>query len=123
MPSLGGAPGVKSARYAGPNATSAERNAKLLAELKGKTAGDREGYFVCVIALVARGKTVAVVSAKADGVILDSPTGTSGFGYDPVFYSSDLKKSFAELSPAEKNQRSHRGKAFRRLLTLVPHLT
>lgn len=122
VPSLSGAPGVKSARYAGPNATSAERNAKLLAQLQGKTGRDRESYFVCVIALVARGKTVAVVSAKADGAILESPTGTGGFGYDPVFYSSDLKKPFARLSPAEKNQHSHRGKAFRRLLALIPDI-
>jgi XTP/dITP diphosphohydrolase len=122
VPALAGAPGVKSARYAGPHATSAERNAKLLTELRGKTGRDREAHFVCVIALVSRGTTVAVVSARADGTILESPTGTAGFGYDPVFFSSAVKKSFAQLSPAEKNEHSHRGKSFRRLLTLIPQL-
>jgi XTP/dITP diphosphohydrolase len=123
VPALGGAPGVKSARYAGPNATSAQRNEKLLTELRGKVADDRVAHFVCVIALVGRRGAEAVVSARADGSILETPTGTRGFGYDPVFYLTELKKSFAELTREEKNQHSHRGKAFRRLLALLPQLT
>jgi non-canonical purine NTP pyrophosphatase (RdgB/HAM1 family) len=123
VPALGGAPGVKSARYAGPNATSAERNAKLLTELHGKSGDERAAYFVCVIALVGRSGAEAIVSARANGSILEAPTGTGGFGYDPVFHFTELKKSFAELTREEKNQHSHRGKAFRRLLALIPQLT
>jgi XTP/dITP diphosphohydrolase len=123
VPALGGAPGVKSARYAGPNATSAQRNEKLLNELRGKTGDEYAAHFVCVIALVGRRGAEAIVSARADGSILDAPTGTGGFGYDPVFYFTELKKSFAELTREEKNQHSHRGKAFRRLLALLPQLT
>lgn len=119
VPALGGAPGVWSARYAGPGADSAERNAKLLRELRGKTGPERKAHFVCVIALVQRGRAVAVVSDRADGVILEAPRGDGGFGYDPVFYSPDLGKAFAELSAEEKNIHSHRAKAFRRLLRLI----
>jgi XTP/dITP diphosphohydrolase len=123
VPALNGAPGVKSARYAGPNATAAQRNDKLLTELSGKTGAGRAAHFVCVIALVGRSGADAIVSARADGSILDAPIGSGGFGYDPVFYFTELKKSFAELTREEKNQHSHRGKAFRRLLTLIPQLT
>ena len=123
VPALGGAPGVKSARYAGPNATSVERNAKLLTELRGESGDERAAYFVCVIALVGSSGAEAIVSARANGSILKAPTGTGGFGYDPVFHFTDLNKSFAELTREEKNQHSHRGKAFRRLLTLLPQLT
>src|ERR1700733_7111117 len=123
VPALDGAPGVKSARYAGPNATAAQRNDKLLNELSGKTGAGRTAHFVCVIALVGRRGADAIVSARVDGSILDAPIGSGGFGYDPVFYFTQLKKSFAELSREEKNQHSHRGKAFRRLLTLIPQLT
>ena len=119
VPALGGAPGVWSARYAGPGADSAERNAKLLGELRGKSGPGRKAYFVCVIALVQRGKAVAVVSHRADGLILETPRGDGGFGYDPVFYLPDLGSAFAELSAEEKNIHSHRGKAFRRLLRLI----
>jgi XTP/dITP diphosphohydrolase len=119
VPGLGGAPGVRSARYAGPGATSAERNAKLLGELRGKRGSDRAAYFVCAIALVARGRAVAVVSDRVDGVISEAALGAGGFGYDPVFYLPGLGKSFAELTGEEKNTHSHRGKAFRRMLGLM----
>jgi XTP/dITP diphosphohydrolase len=123
VPALGGAPGVRSARYAGPAATSAQRNARLLEELQGKRDTERAAYFVCAIALVQCGRAVAVVSDRADGLILDAPRGTKGFGYDPVFYVPALNKTFAELSPQEKNHHSHRGKAFRRLLSLITQTT
>jgi XTP/dITP diphosphohydrolase len=123
VPALDGAPGVKSARYAGPNATSAQRNDKLLNELRGKTGDDRAANFVCVIALVGKYGAEAIVSARADGSILETPVGSGGFGYDPVFYFTELKRSFAELTREEKNQHSHRGKAFRRVLALLPQLT
>lgn len=117
VPALGGAPGVRSARYAGANATDAERIAKLIGELRGRNGAERAAYFLCAIALAERGRAIAVVTARVDGEILESPRGTGGFGYDPVFYFPALKKTFAELSREEKNQISHRGKAFRKLLT------
>jgi len=116
VPALGGAPGVHSARYAGPNATDAERVAKLLGELRGKTGVERAAYFVCAIALAEKGRAIAIVTACVDGKILESPRGSGGFGYDPVFYFPALKKTFAELLPEEKNLCSHRGKAFLKFL-------
>ena len=118
VPALGGAPGVMSARYAGIGASSERRNTKLLAELQGKSTV-RAAFFVCVIAVARKGRCVIVVSGKVDGEILEAPRGTGGFGYDPVFFFPTLRKSFAELNAEEKNQHSHRGKAFRRLLGVL----
>lgn len=112
---LGGAPGVRSARYAGPNASDSDRIAKLLRELKATGSADRGARFVCVIAVAERGRVFAVFSAAAGGQILEEPKGTGGFGYDPVFYFPPLEKTFAELSREEKNLYSHRGQAFRKL--------
>lgn len=122
VPALGGAPGVLSARYAGPAATSAQRMEKLLFEMRGFSGRQRAAYFVCVIAAARRGCVVAVVSAKVDGMILDAPQGTGGFGYDPVFLYPPLEKTFAELAPMEKNDSSHRGRAFRRLLAALKEM-
>ena len=119
VPALGGAPGVLSARYAGPGANSDQRNAKLLAALKEKHGADRAAYFVCVIALACQGQCLAVVSGKVEGFVLNEPNGSGGFGYDPVFYFPELKKSFAELTAAEKNRHSHRGHAFLRLMQIL----
>jgi XTP/dITP diphosphohydrolase len=116
VPALGGEPGVRSARYAGANATNTERIAKLLGELRGKEGAARAAYFACALALAERGRAIAIVTARVDGEILESPRGSGGFGYDPVFYFPALRKTFAELLPEEKNQISHRGKAFRRML-------
>jgi XTP/dITP diphosphohydrolase len=121
VPALGGAPGVLSARYAGPGASSAERNAKLVRELHGRSGRDRAAYFVCAIALAHGGRAKAVVTARVDGQILEEPRGNRGFGYDPVFYVSALRKGFAEISAEEKNEYSHRGKAFRKLLAFLSH--
>jgi len=112
---LGGAPGVLSARYAGPNATSAGRNEKLLAEMRTRGSRDRRARFICVIALAVRSRVVAVFSDAAEGGILETPRGTQGFGYDPVFFFGPAGKSFAEMSADEKNRYSHRAKAFRKL--------
>ena len=119
VPALGGAPGVHSARYAGPNATSAERISKLLGELRGMRGSQRAAHFVCAIALAKQGHAIEIVTDRVEGEILSSPSGSGGFGYDPVFYYPPLKKTFAELSPHEKNQHSHRGKAFRKLLAAL----
>jgi XTP/dITP diphosphohydrolase len=117
--SLGGAPGVLSARYAGPGASSAERNAKLLGELRGLSGRERAAYFVCAIALAQCGRAKAIVTARVDGEILEAPRGDQGFGYDPIFYVSALGKGFAEISAEEKNVYSHRGRAFRKLLAFL----
>lgn len=116
VPALGGAPGVLSARYAGPGASNEQKIAKLLGEMKGLAGEQRGAYFVCVIAAMRKGRPLAIVSEKVDGDILDAPRGIGGFGYDPVFFFPLLGKSFAELRPEEKSLHSHRGKAFRRLM-------
>ena len=120
VPTLGGEPGVRSARYAGPDSTNTQNNAKLLTALAGKTNDERAAHFVCVLAVARKGNALAVISNRVDGFILDAPRGSGGFGYDPVFYFPALNKSFAELSSSEKNLHSHRGKAFRRLLEVLP---
>jgi XTP/dITP diphosphohydrolase len=119
VPSLGGAPGVHSARYAGPQATNTQRIEKLLRELRGRTGTDRTAHFVCAIALAERGRAMAIVTDRVDGEILEAPRGSGGFGYDPVFCFPALQKTFAEIPAEEKNLRSHRGKAFRRLLAAL----
>ena len=116
---LGGAPGVHSARYAGAQATNSQRIEKLLREMRGKTGSERAAHFVCAIALAKRGRAKAIVTDRVDGEILEAPRGSGGFGYDPVFYFRALGKTFAEIPAEEKNQRSHRGKAFRRLLAAL----
>jgi len=119
VPALGGAPGVHSARYGGPQATNSQRIEKLLVELQRKTGTERAAYFVCAIALAQRGRAKAIVTDRVDGEILEAPRGSGGFGYDPVFHFPALGKTFAEMPAEEKNQRSHRGKAFRRLLVAL----
>jgi XTP/dITP diphosphohydrolase len=119
VPALGGAPGVHSARYAGAQATNSQRIEKLLGEMRGKTGSERAACFVCAIALAVGGRAMAIVTDRVDGEILEAPRGSGGFGYDPVFYFPALEKTFAEIPAEEKNQRSHRGKAFRRLLAAL----
>ncbi len=116
---LGGAPGVHSARYAGPGASDAHRIRKLLDEMSGKKGDARAARFVCVLAVAKRGRVLVVVSDFASGVLLEDPRGTAGFGYDPIFLATELNKTFAELSREGKNRLSHRGKAFRRLLEAI----
>lgn len=113
---LDGAPGVRSARYAGEGASDAQRVEKLLGEMRGKTGVERSARFVCVLALAHRGQVLAVISDYAAGLLLDAPRGEGGFGYDPVFFAPEASKTFAELTRDEKNLLSHRGKAFRRMI-------
>jgi XTP/dITP diphosphohydrolase len=122
VPALGGAPGVRSARYAGPHATSEERNAKLLHEMRDLAGENRRAYFVCVLAVAKKGEPKAIISARADGEILPFPRGSAGFGYDPIFFARELDKTFAELTSERKNALSHRGRAFRRLLAVMTNL-
>ena len=113
---LGGAPGVRSARYAGPNASDADRIRKLLDEMRGKHGDGRRARFVCVTTIARRGQPVAIFSDFAEGLITEEPRGSDGFGYDPVFWLPQLGKTFAQLTPQEKNQYSHRGRTFRKVI-------
>ncbi|MFM7133281.1 MAG: RdgB/HAM1 family non-canonical purine NTP pyrophosphatase [Planctomycetota bacterium] len=120
---LGGAPGVHSAYYAGTGANRAERdaanNARLLRELEGVPDGQRGARFVCVLCIARPdGAIEAEARGHFEGRIGHAPRGTNGFGYDPLLVLDDGRTS-AELSPAEKNARSHRGNALR---VLVPKL-
>lgn len=117
VPSLGGAPGIYSARYAGRHGDDAANNAKLLAALKGQT--DRRAFFVCTIAYFAHGEDPLPVIANGiwKGEILDAPRGGNGFGYDPLFRPAGLDKSAAQLCTAEKDRHSHRGRAVRAFMT------
>jgi len=115
---LDGAPGVHSARYAATspeeNADDRANNARLLRELSH--AADRSARFVCVIAAARDGHTLATFRGEANGLIVDAPRGSGGFGYDPLFFFPALHKTFAELAPEEKAAVSHRGAAFRKFL-------
>src|SRR5579863_4782604 len=119
VPALGGAPGVHSARYAGPATTSEQRMDKLLRQLRESENADRSAHFVCAIAVAEAGRAKAIVTDRVDGEILRERRGQGGFGYDPVFYFPPLQKTFAELSVDEKNSFSHRGKAFRKIAGLA----
>jgi XTP/dITP diphosphohydrolase len=106
---LGGAPGVYSARYAGEKAGDAANVAKLLAEMAGKS--ERRAAFECVISIAVPSGPALTYEGRCEGEITAEPKGDGGFGYDPVFYSPELGKTFAESSMAEKNRVSHRGRA------------
>jgi XTP/dITP diphosphohydrolase len=108
---LGGAPGVLSARYAGEDATDEQRCQKLLLEMEGKS--NRKAAFECVISIAVPTGPALTYEARCEGLIAERPSGSNGFGYDPVFYYPPLNKTFAELSREEKSHVSHRGKAIR----------
>lgn len=110
---LGGAPGVHSARYAGPGATDAANVALLLRHLEGRP--DRSARFRCLIVLARAGRKLAVFSGSVEGVLLTKPEGGGGFGYDPLFVPEGYSESFAQLPAAVKNSLSHRAKALEQL--------
>ena len=118
---LGGRPGVLSARYAGENATDADRVARLLAELDAVPRENRRAHFTCHVCLAGpTGELIAAFEEHCRGFILDSPSGLGGFGYDPIFVADccadrDHTPSFAELTPEQKDAISHRGRALRQL--------
>jgi XTP/dITP diphosphohydrolase len=128
--SLSGAPGVHSARYAadqphlvGNNTDDQANNARLIREVRKIAPQNRTGRFVCVIAAARDGQTLNAFRGQAEGTLLDSPRGSNGFGYDPLFYFPSIQKTFAELTPEEKAQYSHRGAAFRLFLEWYRTLT
>lgn len=108
---LGGAPGALSARYGGPGLDDAGRVAKVLADLAASGSADRSARFVCWAALAVPGGETFVVQGECVGAILEAPSGSGGFGYDPVFRPDGERLSMAELRPARKNELSHRGRA------------
>jgi len=116
---LGGAPGVFSARYAGEHAGDAANNTKLLAALVGVPTEKRTARFRCVLALAdaagALGAEVLTTAGVAEGVILEAPRGTGGFGYDPLFLFPELGQTFAELGIGTKGDLSHRARAMREM--------
>lgn len=112
---LGGAPGVYSARYAGPECSYADNNLKLLAELAGLPPEKRTARFRCVMALASPGGSVITTEGRLEGGIAFAASGSNGFGYDPVFVVAGLGKTLAELTPDEKNVLSHRAGAVRKI--------
>jgi XTP/dITP diphosphohydrolase len=120
---LNGAPGIHSARYAGPNATDKEKIDKLLDELAsiGATKNARRARFRCVLALARQGKVVGLFEGIVDGQIADRPRGSRGFGYDPIFVPKGFQRTFGQLGPEEKNHLSHRARALEKLCAfLIP---
>lgn len=113
---LGGAPGVFSARYAGEPKSDERNNEKLVADLADKS--DRRAHYVCVLVFVrhADDPQPVIVEGEWHGEIVDVPRGLGGFGYDPYFFLPDAGATAAELDAAEKNRRSHRGRALAQLV-------
>ncbi len=112
---LGGAPGVHSARYAGPEHDDRANNARLVAALAGVPAERRTGRFRCVLALAQQERVCLTVTGAVEGRIVDDPAGANGFGYDPHFFLPALGVTMAQLSPERKNALSHRGQALHAL--------
>jgi XTP/dITP diphosphohydrolase len=122
VPALGGAPGVFSARYAGEYADDRKNLRKLLKEMKNLQGRDRAARFVCCIAFALPEGTFKTFTGFVKGTIGEKPRGFNGFGYDPVFYPSGSDRTFAEMTDAEKDALSHRGKAMMKLYAYFRNL-
>jgi XTP/dITP diphosphohydrolase len=110
---LNGAPGVLSARYGGEGLSDEDRCLKLLSEMKGRS--DRKAAFECVLSLAVPSGPALTYEGRCEGLLNEGPAGANGFGYDPIFFYPPANKTFAQLTRAEKNRVSHRGKALREL--------
>ncbi|MBI1909217.1 MAG: RdgB/HAM1 family non-canonical purine NTP pyrophosphatase [Deltaproteobacteria bacterium] len=132
VPTLGGEPGVLSARYArldssslarraGPAATADDNNKKLLDAMKRIPVEKRGAIYVCVLALVLPTGKERLIRATCEGVIAEEPKGDGGFGYDPIFFLPILQKTMAQISLEEKNRLSHRGRALEELKKIIPY--
>lgn len=117
---LNGAPGVYSARYSGEGATDEKNNAKLLSELEDVPDDKRAARFRTVVTCAFPDGTYFQVDGSCEGIILRAPEGSGGFGYDPLFWYAPFEKTFASLTPEEKNAVSHRGKAMRKFAEELP---
>ena len=113
---LAGAPGVRSARFSSPRPMDERNNLKVLRLLRGVPPAGRGARFVCVMVLARQGRVLKEIRGQVRGRIAPAPRGENGFGYDPLFYYPPLRRTFAELGPAEKNAVSHRGRALRKLV-------
>ena len=123
IPSLEGRPGVKSARFAGENATDKENILKLLEEMKDLDGDKRNGHYTCTLALANPSKIIKTVSADCEGRITESLKGAAGFGYDPIFIKHDYNATFGELTAEIKCRISHRRKAMDKIIpTLESYL-
>ncbi len=116
---LGGRPGVYSARYAGEHASDADNNRKLLEELKNVPDSQRTARFVCVMCLVLPDGKHFTTRGETEGIILRQADGNNGFGYDPLFFNNAYGKTFAQLTPEEKNAISHRGSALMQMRKIM----
>jgi len=119
---LNGMPGVRSARWAGPSTTDADNNELLLRQLSDVPDDRRQATFVCAMALLLPGGVYHVRRGEQTGRLVRAPRGHNGFGYDPLFVADGISVTNAELSPADKDAISHRGKAVRAMVTLLQQL-
>ncbi|MCY3974269.1 MAG: RdgB/HAM1 family non-canonical purine NTP pyrophosphatase [Simkaniaceae bacterium] len=122
VPALGGAPGIRSARYAGEGAGDQENRVKLLEELEKIDESERKGYYVCAMALASPEGIRAEVRGCCFGTLITTPGGGGGFGYDPLFRKYGYGKTFAEMGEEIKNRVSHRRKALDKLLSAIGRL-
>jgi XTP/dITP diphosphohydrolase len=122
VPALKDEPGVRSARYAGENATDKENRAKLIKALDPIEENERTGYYVCALALASPEGIKTQVSGSCVGTLLLKPRGSQGFGYDPLFLKYDYNKTFAEMDEDTKNRISHRRKALDKLAPALERL-
>lgn len=112
---LGGAPGVESAYYAGPAHDSGANLRKLTEVMRDVPEGRRAAFFHCVLVLRGPGGVEQIFEGRCDGVLAREPAGGAGFGYDPLFIPDGFERTYAQLSEAEKNRISHRGRAWEKL--------
>ncbi len=116
---LGGAPGVFSSRFAGPEATDKENIEKVLRLMKDVPPEKRQARFVSCLVLSKNGYIITEIQETVEGLITTQKKGQEGFGYDPIFYYPPLEKTFAELSAEKKNEVSHRGRALKKLMAFL----
>lgn len=119
---LGGAPGVRSSRFLGEGATDDERNQEILRRLRTYPWHGRTARFLCVVAVARPGSRIDFAEGVCEGYIAWEPKGTAGFGYDPIFYVPEYRKTFAEIEPSLKNRISHRAKALEGCRKLLARL-
>jgi XTP/dITP diphosphohydrolase len=119
VPYLDGEPGVRSARYAGPNATDTQNNDLLLSRLRDAEGKEREAFFRCVAVFYIGPEQYRIAEGTVRGIITTELHGTGGFGYDPLFHVAQYGRTMAQLADAQKNAVSHRGMAFRTLKRYV----
>jgi XTP/dITP diphosphohydrolase len=116
VPALGGAPGIYSARWAGPDKDFSVAMKRVEQELHDRGASDRSARFVCVLALAAPHAPPLVFEGEVHGQLVFPPRGTHGFGYDPIFVADGMSQTFGEIVPATKHGMSHRARAFEKLV-------